>query len=99
MGGATVVRHMLTKTIGVRAEVEFEVTERDLEVGEMVLLCSDGLTDNTILDIVSGNAGHLEKACETLVARANEQGGRDNISVILFRFSLGAPESSPTVER
>jgi len=89
VGGATAVRNILTKAIGARAEVEFEVTERDLLAGDIVLLCSDGLTnmlaDATILDIVIGNVGHLDKACEALVARANDQGGRDNISVILLR--------------
>jgi len=72
------------------ARVEFDVVEHDLLADDVVLLCSDGLTnmldDHGILGIVTANAGHLEKACEELVSGANAQGGRDNISVILLRY-------------
>ena len=70
--------------------MEFDVAEHDLRAGDMVLLCSDGLTnmvdDRSILEVVTASAGDLERACDALVAGANANGGRDNISVILLRY-------------
>src|SRR5207245_5020600 len=89
-GAGTVMKHVLTKALGARAEVEFDVAEHDLRAGDMVLLCSDGLTnmvdDRSILEVVTASAGDLERACDALVAGANANGGRDNISVILLRY-------------
>ena len=90
-GAGTVMKHVLTKALGASAEVEFDVAEHDLRDGDIVLLCSDGLTnmldDRSILEIVTAYAGHLERACDELVAGANAHGGHDNISVILVRYS------------
>jgi PPM family protein phosphatase len=62
----------------------------DLLAGDIVLLCSDGLTnmldDQAILEIVARDDAHLEKTCDELVATANARGGRDNISVLLIRY-------------
>jgi len=86
----TVMKNVLTKALGVRPEVEFDVVAHDLLAGDIVLLCSDGLTnmleDQTILEIVSRDDEHLEKTCDELVATANARGGRDNISVLLIRY-------------
>jgi len=53
-----------------------------------VILCSDGLTDmlanEAIIEAVREHDGDLDAACAQLVDRANEAGGRDNISVILL---------------
>ena len=87
---AGAMKNVLTKALGVRGEVEFDVAAHDLRPGDTVLLCSDGLTnmldDDAILDIVSRYDGHLDKTCDQLVDGANARGGRDNISAILFRF-------------
>ena len=84
-------RNILTKALGARDDVDFEVSVRELRPGDMALLCSDGLTnmvsDAAILEIVTNNYGHLREACQALVASANAQGGRDNISVMLVRYS------------
>ena len=81
------MKNVLTKALGVQGDVEFEVVGRELRVGDIVLLCSDGLTnmlpDPTILGIVGAHAGNLQEACRQLVAEANAQGGRDNVSVVL----------------
>ena len=86
----TVMKNVLTKALGVRPEVEFDVVAHDLLAGDIVLLCSDGLTnmleDQTILEIVSRDDEHLDKTCDELVATANARGGRDNISVLLIRY-------------
>lgn len=87
---APAVKNVLTKALGVQEDVEFEVVGKELQAGDIVLLCSDGLTnmlpDPAILEVVTAHAGTLEEACRHLVAGANAQGGRDNISVLLVRY-------------
>jgi PPM family protein phosphatase len=89
-GVGTVMKNVLTKALGVRPEVEFDVAAHDLLGDDIVLLCSDGLTnmldDRAILEIVAHNDEHLEKTCDELVASANARGGRDNVSVLLLRY-------------
>jgi PPM family protein phosphatase len=84
------MKNVLTKALGVRGEVEFDVAAHDLQAGDMVLLCSDGLTnmldDDAIREIVGRYDGHLDKTCDQLVDGANARGGRDNISAILLRY-------------
>ena len=81
------MKHVLTKAVGARDDVDFEVADQELIEGDVVLLCSDGLTnmleDRRILDIVMGHGGDLEAACDALVTAANAEGGRDNISAVL----------------
>jgi len=81
------MRNVLTKALGARAEVDFDVARLALEPGDVILLCSDGLTnmlsDARILEIVGARCPDLESVCRDLVAAANEQGGRDNISVVV----------------
>ncbi len=88
----TSMKNVLTKALGAREDVDFEVSDRELNDGDIVLLCSDGLTnmlsDRQILEIVSTRAADLEQACNELVTAANAQGGRDNISAILVRYGV-----------
>ena len=62
--------------------------EIDLHEGDIVLLCSDGLSnmleDKDIFQIVKQYDSNLEKAAMELVDKANEQGGKDNIAIILM---------------
>lgn len=85
------MQHVLTKALGTEDEVDFEVESRELRTGDIVFLCSDGLTnmipDEKILSIVSAHGSDLEAACQTLVAEANTRGGRDNASAILVRYT------------
>ena len=85
------MKNVLTKALGAREDVEFRVCDQALEDHDIVLLCSDGLTnmlsDARILDIVGTRSPDLEAACQDLVASANAEGGRDNISVILARYT------------
>jgi protein phosphatase len=84
------MKHVLTKALGARDDVDFEVVDQDLTNGDFILLCSDGLTnmlsDRSILDVVSTHGADPEVACNQLVAGANAAGGRDNISAILIRY-------------
>jgi len=81
------LKNILTKALGPREDVEFEVIDHPVTSGDAVLLCSDGLTnmvpDARILEITVAHLPDLAAGCRELVAEANAQGGRDNISVIL----------------
>lgn len=83
-------RHIITNVVGGDSpEVTVEVHKVQLEAGDAVLLCSDGLTnhvgDEGIADILRAEPDP-ERACRVLTARANEAGGEDNITVVVARF-------------
>lgn len=90
-------RHVLTRSLGGRANVQADVVTRELHVDDTVVLCSDGLTgavsDAEITAHVRGKAD-LERAASSLVKVANKRGGTDNISVVVFRVVEAASESS-----
>lgn len=81
-------RHVLTRALGVRRAVEADLAEFTPVPGDVMVLCSDGLTshveDGEIAEAVAG-AGELESVCSSLVDLANERGGEDNITVVLIR--------------
>jgi serine/threonine protein phosphatase PrpC len=84
------LRHVITNAVGGdSADVKVEVHKVGLEAGDRMLLCSDGLTemlsDEEIASILQSEA-EPERICKQLVARANEAGGRDNITVIVAHF-------------
>ena len=80
-------KNIITRAIGAKDDVEVDFFDWELQTGEMVLLCSDGLTnmvdDETICRILKGG-GSLRDRVEKLVQTANLNGGRDNISVIVI---------------
>jgi protein phosphatase len=83
-------RHVITNVVGGSDPgVRVEVHKLPLESGDVLLLCSDGLTemvsDQEILGVLQGEADPAE-ATKRLVARANEQGGKDNVTVVVGRF-------------
>lgn len=81
-------RHILTRYLGGRepGRVEVDMVHHDLAVGDRVVLCTDGLwdlvSDAEIQSIVRGAAP--DAAVEQLVAAANREGGRDNVTVIVL---------------
>lgn len=79
-------KNIITRAIGARSSVDTDLFKVQIKRGDIILLCSDGLTnmveDETILAVVSGE-GTLKSKADRLVEMANENGGRDNISVIL----------------
>jgi protein phosphatase len=82
-------RNLVTRALGVDMLVDVDVAEHDARAGDMLLLCSDGLNDmledNEIAEVLRVDGGSLAVAAEHLVERANQKGGRDNVSVILVR--------------
>lgn len=85
-------KNIITRAIGVAGHVDIDFFEvEDVRTGDMILMCSDGLSnmmdDSVIESIVSGQGSIKEKATR-LVALANENGGRDNIAVILVELTV-----------
>ncbi|MDY6822938.1 MAG: protein phosphatase 2C domain-containing protein [Thermodesulfobacteriota bacterium] len=82
-------RHMLTRAVGTKENVEPDIMERPCMEDDLLILCSDGLTDklseNDIKQIISDHK-RLKTACHELVALANNRGGEDNITVILLKI-------------
>lgn len=80
-------RNLITRALGIAPEVEVDVTSDELDDEDIYILCSDGLSDMVndadIRRIVTEYRPNLEKAAEALVNQANQNGGSDNISVIL----------------
>ncbi len=80
-------KNIITRAIGATASVEPDFFTLELAEGDMILMCSDGLTnmleDEEIRMILSGARDIVEKA-HKLVQAANDNGGKDNISVILI---------------
>lgn len=78
--------HLITRALGVAPQASPTLREVRLEAGDRVLLCSDGLSDLVSTCAISALlATHqpLETQAQRLIDKANAQGGRDNISVIL----------------
>jgi protein phosphatase len=86
--------HFLSRAVGIEEHVEIDLTTDAPEIGDIYLLCSDGLSrmvdEATICAILSDNAD-LDVAAKALIERANEGGGRDNITVILVRVDPPVP--------
>lgn len=81
-------KNIITRAIGANENVEPDFFEVNLEEGDTVLMCSDGLTnmleDETIERIIRENE-NPEEAAETLVKYANQNGGKDNIAIIIIK--------------
>lgn len=80
-------RSIITRALGIDAEVEVDTSTYGARAGDIVLLCSDGLTsmisEEQIAAVLSSESD-LDVAANRLINEANEAGGRDNITVILF---------------
>ncbi|HIJ90779.1 MAG: protein phosphatase 2C domain-containing protein [Desulfobulbaceae bacterium] len=82
-------RNVVTRAIGFHSHEGPEYHKNILRPGNRVLLCSDGLwnmVDNTRIEQILLNSSSPEKASETLVTAANEQGGRDNITALVIFY-------------
>jgi serine/threonine protein phosphatase PrpC len=82
-------KNLVTRAVGIDPDVEPEIHEYDAQPGDIYLLCSDGLcdmvTDEDIGMTLSMLGANLKLATQQLVQMANDNGGRDNVSVILVR--------------
>jgi protein phosphatase len=84
-------RHVITRAIGAAATVAPTVNTCDLLPGDLLLLCTDGLTamlaDTEISALLKNNADRPGQTVARLVAAANEAGGRDNVTVVLVQLT------------
>lgn len=84
------LRHVVTNVVGgTHPGVQADAHKVDLEAGDRVLLCTDGLTemlaDDEIAAVLQAEP-EPRGACERLVAQANERGGKDNVTVLVARY-------------
>jgi PPM family protein phosphatase len=97
-------RSVITRALGPEPSVEVDTRSYSARAGDVYLLCSDGLTtmlaEQRVAELMRLHP-RLRDAGEALVAAANEAGGRDNITVVLFRLedpSAPAPRIAPETE-
>jgi protein phosphatase len=85
------LRNVITKAVGARDTIDLDVIEHRLEPGDLAMLCSDGLhgmlPDAELRRLLPPPGGSLEDAARRLIDAANEAGGRDNVTVVLLRYS------------
>ncbi|MGZ4176413.1 MAG: Stp1/IreP family PP2C-type Ser/Thr phosphatase [Solirubrobacteraceae bacterium] len=98
-------RSIITRALGIEGDVEVDTWSYPVQAGDVVLLCSDGLTsmigEEQIVQILRSERS-LDRAADRLIGAANDAGGRDNITVVLFRLEDvggvdGAVTDEPTV--
>lgn len=84
------LRNVVTRALGGKLDLAVDMQVRQMKPGEVLLLCSDGLTtmvpDEEIARILSDVEGDVDRGARDLVAEANERGGEDNITVVLLKF-------------
>ena len=88
-------KNLVTRAVGIDPQVEAEVHTYTVQQGDIYLLCSDGLSDmvsdEDIQLTLSSLQANLSLAAQQLVQQANDNGGRDNVSVILVRIAREFP--------
>lgn len=84
-------KNLVTRAVGIDAEVEPELHVHEVQVGDIYLLCSDGLNDmvedEDIGATLQALRANLTLAANQLIEMANDNGGRDNVSVILAKVN------------
>jgi protein phosphatase len=95
-------RNVILQALGAQSEITPVTGRIRLRQGDVVLLCSDGLSGKLraedIQHIVVSSNGDLARACDALIEEANNRGGEDNITVVLARF-LGDDLEIPNTDR
>ncbi|HZF50378.1 MAG TPA: Stp1/IreP family PP2C-type Ser/Thr phosphatase [Polyangiaceae bacterium] len=94
---AELPRNVITRALGMHDHVVVDLMNDEPQAGDVYLLCSDGLSgmmsDGEILRIVRSNDDTAE-ICRRLIAKANENGGEDNITALVIRFDEQADDAS-----
>jgi PPM family protein phosphatase len=95
-------KSVITRALGPEPRVEVDTLTYPARPGDVYLLCSDGLTGMVSEDRIGeilGESASLKAAGQSLIREANERGGRDNITVVLFRLEEVAGAADPEVDR
>jgi protein phosphatase len=97
LGAAAIAHHpmrnVLTNVLGTREQVDIHLSERDLEGGEIFLLCTDGLhgvLDADALHDILDTVQDVNEAARMLVDRAMTAGSRDNVTALVVRYEAEA---------
>ena len=81
-------KNMITRAMGAEGSVDIDFFDVKLEPGNVILMCSDGLSnmveDSQIREIISDTEKNLEEKGKILISEANRNGGKDNIAVVLI---------------
>ena len=82
-------KNLVTRALGASADIEPEIQDVEVQGGDRLLLCSDGLTEMVgtyeIAGLLSIGEDDMHETARRLIDLANESGGRDNISVVLIQ--------------
>jgi len=82
-------KNIITRAVGTNKDIEVDIIVEDKYKGDILLLCTDGLTnmlnDDEIKELLLVNE-NIQKACEYLVELSNNKGGFDNISVVAIKY-------------
>jgi serine/threonine protein phosphatase PrpC len=83
------MRNVLTNVLGAHEDIDVHVAERDLQGGEVMLLCSDGvhgvLAPDALREILT-ETSDVELSARTLIATAMDRGSRDNVTAVVVRY-------------
>ena len=82
-------RNIILQALGPEANIKVDLTHQQVRKGDILLLCSDGLSGQVRgeeLAQIASEEADLVQACKRMIDRANENGGPDNITVIAARF-------------
>lgn len=81
-------KNIITRALGAERTVDIDFFDLKLEPGNVILMCSDGLSnmveDSQIREIISDTEKNLEEKGKILISEANRNGGKDNIAVVLI---------------
>jgi PPM family protein phosphatase len=93
-------RSAITRALGTEATVDVDGFTIVAEPGDLFLICSDGLSvmlsDDEIAAAIESAGGDADAAADALIRAANERGGEDNVTVVLFEMiGAGAPVAAP----
>jgi serine/threonine protein phosphatase PrpC len=84
-------RSVITRALGTDPDVDVDTFTVEPQVGDLFLICSDGLTsmidDEVIREVVERQRDNLDAAARELVEKANRNGGEDNITVVFFEIA------------
>jgi len=96
-------KNYVTRALGVEPSVEVEVQEHPVDKGDIFILCSDGLSDmvedEDIRLTISTFGANLDTVAKQLIQLANENGGRDNVSVVLAQAHEAFPASKGVMDK
>jgi protein phosphatase len=84
------LRNVVTRALGGKPDLQVDMQVHRMNMGDVLLLCSDGLTtmlpDEEIARVMALHEGDIGAAAHALVDAANARGGEDNITVLLLKF-------------